>query len=495
MVQTASLSQNKIDQLDHKTNAYKNLDLRAPSLAQIRKGVTIDSLRMLSLLCSDSFALMLAWQVMDVFSERALLLRAGDYSSLTPLFMLVIHLWFIAAHGLYGAREHWRQYGNLAKAIGLAQISLILLNYLVLEHGGLPGMMWVLVWVTSSAFVCACRWLVDWAIAYMRQAGRGCYSSLLICTPDTLGHAVQSLAHQNRYRLKGWIDANVVADSDSWSTALSHITPMGISEVFLWPCGSDYNSVFLYWTLRNAGVKLHILSMNSAMNSNAPFHRLNAFNARQSTQLTFAPPFITGSDFWLKRGVDFCAALVLLVLLSPFLLLIALLIKLDSPGPVFFKQTRMGLKNQEFKAWKFRTMVANAEQLQKQLEAQNETKDGVLFKIKADPRITRVGRFLRQYSLDELPQIINVLLGEMSLVGPRPLPLRDIEKFASHHFIRHEVLPGITGLWQVSGRSNIVDFEDVVRLDRHYIENWSLWLDLKILLQTVKVVLQKTGAY
>jgi lipopolysaccharide/colanic/teichoic acid biosynthesis glycosyltransferase len=140
-------------------------------------------------------------------------------------------------------------------------------------------------------------------------------------------------------------------------------------------------------------------------------------------------------------------------------------------------------------------MRADAEKLQKELETLNETKDGILFKIKDDPRITRVGKFLRRYSLDELPQLFNVLRGEMSLVGPRPLPVRDVDKFSEHHFIRHEVLPGITGLWQVSGRSNITDFEQVISLDLTYIENWSLKLDLEILLKTFMVILQKQGAY
>jgi exopolysaccharide biosynthesis polyprenyl glycosylphosphotransferase len=182
-------------------------------------------------------------------------------------------------------------------------------------------------------------------------------------------------------------------------------------------------------------------------------------------------------------------------LISPILLAIAIIVKLDSPGPFFYKQERVGLHGRRFKALKFRTMYINADQLQKELEARNEMQDGVLFKMKDDPRITKVGKFLRRSSLDELPQLFNVLLGEMSLVGPRPLPLRDVQKFSEHHFIRQEVLPGITGLWQVSGRSNITSFEEVVRLDTFYIENWSIWLDMQILLRTALVLLQKKGAY
>jgi lipopolysaccharide/colanic/teichoic acid biosynthesis glycosyltransferase len=177
------------------------------------------------------------------------------------------------------------------------------------------------------------------------------------------------------------------------------------------------------------------------------------------------------------------------------MLIIALLIRIDSPGDVFYRQTRVGLKGNHFKVWKFRTMVQNASQLQQQLEARNEVDGGVLFKMKNDPRITRIGKILRKYSLDELPQIFNVLRGEMSLVGPRPLPVRDVQKFSHRHFIRQEVLPGITGLWQISGRSDIIDFEKVIDLDKTYMENWSLSLDLQIILQTIKVILDKKGAY
>jgi exopolysaccharide biosynthesis polyprenyl glycosylphosphotransferase len=211
--------------------------------------------------------------------------------------------------------------------------------------------------------------------------------------------------------------------------------------------------------------------------------------------LTIPAPILAGSDFWLKRYFDLICAAILLLVLSPVYLVVAVLIKLDSPGPVFFKQNRIGLHGQQFKIWKFRTMIVNAEKVQASLEAKNEIKDGVLFKLKDDPRITRIGKFLRLYSLDELPQLFNVLLGEMSLVGPRPLPIRDVEKFKTKHFIRQEVLPGITGLWQVSGRSDIDNFEDGVKLDISYIENWSFWLDLEILVKTVGVVLQKSGAY
>jgi lipopolysaccharide/colanic/teichoic acid biosynthesis glycosyltransferase len=174
--------------------------------------------------------------------------------------------------------------------------------------------------------------------------------------------------------------------------------------------------------------------------------------------------------------------------------LIALAIKLASPGPVFFQQQRSGLNGAPFTLCKFRTMVTNAEQFKHELEAMNEMR-GPVFKIAKDPRITALGKFLRRYSLDELPQLWNVLHGEMSLVGPRPLPVDEVRRFNDlAHRRRLSVKPGLTCLWQVQGRNKISDFQDWVRLDLEYIDNWSLWLDIKILLRTIPAVFTATGA-
>ena len=202
-------------------------------------------------------------------------------------------------------------------------------------------------------------------------------------------------------------------------------------------------------------------------------------------------------DGWqlvVKRLIDFCGSTVLLLALAPILAVVALLIKLDSPGPVFFTQQRVGLNRRRFTLFKFRTMTAGADQQQPLLESLNEAA-GPVFKIKNDPRITRIGRFLRRYSIDELPQLFNVFKGEMSLVGPRPLPVRDIERIdARWHKRRLSVKPGVTCLWQVNGRSN-VNFSEWVRLDLEYIDKWSLGLDMKILLKTIPAVVKGSGAY
>jgi exopolysaccharide biosynthesis polyprenyl glycosylphosphotransferase len=195
-----------------------------------------------------------------------------------------------------------------------------------------------------------------------------------------------------------------------------------------------------------------------------------------------------------KQIMDFIGALFLLISLSWLFVILAILIKLTSPGPVFFRQQRSGLNGSPFTLYKFRTMVTNAEQFKSELEAMNEM-SGPVFKVTNDPRITPIGKWLRRYSLDELPQLYNVLRTEMSLVGPRPLPVDEVMRFDNlAHRRRLSVKPGLTCLWQISGRNQISDFKDWVRLDLEYIDNWSLWLDLKILIRTIPAVLIGTGA-
>ncbi len=208
---------------------------------------------------------------------------------------------------------------------------------------------------------------------------------------------------------------------------------------------------------------------------------------------TLRPPVFDGIDFALKRTFDLTLATLVLIVLAPVLLVIAVAVKLSSSGPAIYRSVRPGMAGRPFYCFKFRTMREHAEQIQADLESLNE-KSGAIFKIRKDPRLTPVGRFLRRFSLDELPQLVNVVRGEMSLVGPRPLPMRDFERLEEWHKKRYLVLPGITGLWQVSGRSEL-DFDDLVRLDFLYLERWSIFLDLRILLRTIPAVLSRRGAF
>jgi exopolysaccharide biosynthesis polyprenyl glycosylphosphotransferase len=223
------------------------------------------------------------------------------------------------------------------------------------------------------------------------------------------------------------------------------------------------------------------------------FDRAEFIPGQSVPLFTLRPPVFEGIDYALKRTFDLVVSTITLFLLSPVLLAIAVAVKLSSKGPVLYRSVRPGMAGKPFSCFKFRTMREHAEQIQADLEPLNE-QTGALFKIRNDPRLTSVGRFLRRFSLDELPQLVNVIRGEMSLVGPRPLPMRDFERLEEWHKKRYLVLPGITGLWQVSGRSEL-DFDDLVRLDFLYLERWSVFLDLTILLKTIPAVLSRRGAF
>src|SRR5262245_39200850 len=222
-------------------------------------------------------------------------------------------------------------------------------------------------------------------------------------------------------------------------------------------------------------------------------HRAEFVPGQSVPLFELKPPVFEGFDYALKRTFDVIGSLLIIVLLSPLLLLSAIAIKLTSRGPVIYKSQRPGIGGMPFACWKFRTMYRDAQAHQPALEERNEA-TGALFKIRDDPRVTPVGRFLRRFSIDELPQLFNVLAGRMSPVGPRPLPQRDYERLEDWHKKRYLVLPGITGLWQVSGRSDL-DFDDLVRLDFLYLERWSVFLDLSILIKTVPAVLTRRGAF
>ncbi len=204
--------------------------------------------------------------------------------------------------------------------------------------------------------------------------------------------------------------------------------------------------------------------------------------------------FTVKSTYCIKRFFDILGSLALLIALSPLLLMVVIWIKLDSPGPLIYRQIRVGLNGKHFNFYKFRSMYIDSEERRKKLEEQNESADGVIFKMKNDPRVTRCGRFIRRYSIDELPQIVNVLLGDMSLVGPRPPLPREVDLYSLDDRKRLQIQPGLTCTWQVSGRSDI-PFKQQVLLDKEYIKSQSLWQDFVILLKTIPAVITGRGAY
>jgi len=211
--------------------------------------------------------------------------------------------------------------------------------------------------------------------------------------------------------------------------------------------------------------------------------------------ITFHSVSVNTFELAMKRLMDIAGAIVGLIITGVAAIFIVPAIKLTSPGPAIFTQERVGLNGRIFKIYKFRTMYVDAEERKKELMKQNEVCGGLMFKIKSDPRVTKVGKFLRKTSLDELPQFFNVLKGDMSLVGTRPPTIDEVSKYKNYHRRRISFKPGLTGMWQVSGRSNITDFEEVVSLDTQYIDEWSLWLDIKIILKTILVILKGKDAY
>ena len=243
------------------------------------------------------------------------------------------------------------------------------------------------------------------------------------------------------------------------------------------------------WSLEGSGVDL--LVAPALTDIAGP--RINIRPVSGLPLLQVTEPEFSGAGRVLKGTLDVLGSLVLVLLLSPVLLGVALAVRLSGPGPVLFRQTRIGRGGEPFTILKFRTMHADAEQRLAELRAHNDHGDGVLFKLRDDPRITRVGRHLRRFSLDELPQLFNVLSGRMSLVGPRPPLPSEVERYEQHVHRRLLVKPGLTGLWQVSGRSDL-DWSETVRLDLYYVENWSVSLDAEILWKTLRVVMQGSGA-
>jgi exopolysaccharide biosynthesis polyprenyl glycosylphosphotransferase len=483
------------------SSSYQH-DQRAPSSFHIGRGTVVGWFRSLVFVLLDIALISASWKTAQTIVLNVTWLQSVNTFQLLgetfnqPGFLipiLLITVATLASAGLYSQRESRRRFSRLVQGLILAQGILLVLAFLYEPGLVLSRSTFVLAGFFNIIFVVIGRLLAETFITTLRQKGTISRPIYLIGTPRDrlIAQIALKLISNKEFRIIGQLDLSQKYARDRWTQIVQEIADQGVGEVFVCSWQSIDDPMALYWSLKTAGIHLRILPIGLEVPHQSP--KIEMIGGLLTIQ--FQPPALIGGDFWTKRIFDLVVASGLLLVLSPILITIGILIKLDSPGPIFFKQTRMGLRGRHIKVWKFRTMVMNADRLLKELEAKNEIKGGVLFKMKNDPRITKVGGVLRRYSLDELPQLINVLIGEMSLVGPRPLPLRDVEGFAPHHFVRHNVLPGITGLWQVSGRSDINDFEYAFRLDMAYIQNWSLALDFQILMKTVQVVLGSKGAY
>jgi exopolysaccharide biosynthesis polyprenyl glycosylphosphotransferase len=424
----------------------------------------------------------------------------------TPKLWVCYLLWFgvmlvfiTRSYGLYGPiqnRSGLHEQRMTVQAALTAGLLLCGTLFLVREQD-VPRIV-VLLLVFITAILLCVRRAIWRNMEYSRYREGLETRNVLIVGAGRVAHALRnhldSLRHLG-FRFKGFValtereaesgDADVIGDVRN---TLQLARSLFVDEIFFSVPAEKKLVIGLVEEARAMGIDVRVVpDLYDGLAWNAPVEYIGQF----PTIPLHRRDFPIGS-FLLKRMLDITLSSLALAMLSPIMLVIAIAVRLDSEGPIFYKAARIGRKGRTFACFKFRTMVVNADKMKADLAHMNE-REGVLFKIVNDPRITKVGRVLRKYSLDELPQFYNVLRGDMSLVGPRPPIASEVEQYDLAHLRRLDVLPGITGLWQVEARQD-PSFDSYISLDTAYVENWSFWLDLKILARTVGVVFSGTGS-
>ena len=421
----------------------------------------------------------------------------GEFGLYLAWFAICI-VFFTRSYGLYGPIQNRSGLHEQRMTLQATLISgLILCGTVYLSRGEVVSRIVVTLSVLlTGAMLCARRAL--WrSLVYSRYREGLDTRSVLIIGSGRVGQALrnhlESLRHLG-FRFKGFIalsdaeeDAREPDIIGNMKNCLHLARALFVDEIFLSVPADKHMVISLVQEARALGIDVRVVpDLYDGLAWNAAVEYVGQF----PTIPLHRREFPVGA-FMLKRVLDICVSSMALLLLSPILLIVGLAVRLDSVGPVLYRAKRIGRKGHTFCCYKFRTMVPNADVLRESMDHLNE-RHGILFKVANDPRITRVGRLLRKYSLDELPQFWNVLRGDMSLVGPRPPLAAEVEQYDVSHLRRLDVLPGITGLWQVEARQD-PSFDSYISLDTAYVENWSLWLDLKILVRTFSVVLSGTG--
>jgi exopolysaccharide biosynthesis polyprenyl glycosylphosphotransferase len=481
--------------------ARRDIRARAPYLTRLlatrdgyRKIARVTSLLLIDLIgivAAILSALALDGALAGELDAGDLVAWTGDY---LPFAFLITTLLFAGA-GLYGARE--TRPGAARILVTLFQMTLISLALALVSGAEIAT------WLFGAGFAFAAAYIAGLRDLYRRLTRRILTSlgfrrrALVVGSGDRIGAVGRAISDGSgpSYDMVGYLSLDEgpveeLRNLGEIDDLPDRIRQHAIEEVVI--ADSDFpqkRAVELIDQCHAQGVRVRVApSTIEVLTGGAQL-----IPGEAVPLLEVRPPAFDGFDFVAKRSFDFFVAGVGLVVLAPAMVLIALLVKATSRGPVLHRSLRPGIGGRRFRCLKFRTMYEDAEERQSEFEHLNEA-GGTIFKIRDDPRITPIGRFLRRNSLDELPQLINVLRGDMSLVGPRPLPLRDDARLEDWHRRRYLVLPGITGLWQISGRSNL-GFDDMVRLDFLYLESWSILLDATILLKTVPAVIRRRGAY
>ena len=434
--------------------------------------------------------------VVDYLSERVKVANA-------MLGVLLVLSWYaaLAAQGLYtshrlGSRS--REIMEIARAIAICSVALVVAA--AVGHWPTIGLRTVANFaLVSFGLVSGVRLALRYNLRWLRQRGHN-VKSLLIVGGGTRGRAFAAhiaRRHDLGYKILGYVD-----DDSEYAAGAKYLGGIEdlprlmsteiIDEVAIaLPIKSHYSQIErAVGLLEEQGITAHVLS--DLFPQKLARAQSVDFDGMPIVTLGSVPPFSWRTEA--KRLIDLSVAVIMLIASAPVLLIAAIAIKLDSPGPIFFIQERVGFNKRRFRMIKFRTMAIDAEARMKEIEHLNEKQGTPIFKIKNDPRITRVGRWLRKTSIDELPQVINVLFGDMSVVGPRPLSVRDATRMEeAWQKRRFSVKPGLTCLWQVSGRSNL-SFDQWMQLDLEYIDHWSLGLDVSILLRTIPAIVMARGA-
>jgi exopolysaccharide biosynthesis polyprenyl glycosylphosphotransferase len=482
----------------------KRLELRPRALALQRRRFWREFSYGAILVLADILTLAMVFSLLGVLPADSLIPSLGYggeafLHGLVPQTALALGrrvtslLFCLVVTGSYAHTERKAHPPRMAAALLLG---LVLPRWVEIWQAALPAR-WLLL-----GFVLAISWV---ALVLQRRALVGALKSIdprrlerartLIVGPAGDVNAVADLAGEQYARSS----TPTFVLSDTWPDGTAESMRELYSALAEW----DADAIVLVGPLSDAALQAVMIASSSAGASvyatrREAFRQLDepSFVLRRAEAISvLSRPALVGSQLVVKRVVDFSGAAVGLVALSPLLLFVSLAVRLTSRGPVLFRQVRVGLGGDPFVMMKFRTMVDDAELQLAELQQANVYSAEPLFKHPRDPRLTSIGMFLRKSSLDELPQLLNVLRGEMSLVGPRPALPSEVRRYQQHHFVRFEVLPGITGPWQVSGRNAITSFEDVVQLESSYIRGWTVWRDLAILARTVPAVLRMRGAF
>ncbi|HXB26072.1 MAG TPA: sugar transferase [Gemmatimonadaceae bacterium] len=440
------------------------------------------------LLLADAFVVVLLRTVYGAARQ----VSASLPSLVELVFALFLGLWVM---GTYGAGDHRRDMGKVFTGAA-AGVVLVGWNSLWASPSiaGLVGLT-----VTASAVATALvfeRLLIEVLVYRARARAAHAPRALLVGPAADARKALRTspFTIQSEFRVLGYVSTEGRSPADALGGVGEFVEVMATLDVDTVIFAGHIEETLFHDLLTiadAAGCHAYSLARPATLTGYVP--ELVWLRGVPLVQLT--RPGLHGQQLVIKRLIDLLVSFFGLILLSPVLALVGLAVRLSSPGPMIFRQRRVGSGGRQFDILKFRSMVDGAEEQRTELAANSVYQDGRLFKMPFDPRVTRVGRFLRRTSLDELPQLWNVLKGEMSLVGPRPPLPSEVALYEEHHYSRFDMKPGITGPWQVNGRNRITDFDEVIRLETAYLRRWAIWKDVAILIRTIPVVLKMDGAH